>query len=209
MIRPFERACAVAMRDPMKRSTRSGTERSGKAAKPINTRELYDLVVVGGGISGLAAAYFFRKQAGDSARILILENHDDFGGHAKRNEFHLGGRMQLVNGGTVSIDSPTPYSAEADGLLKELGIDAPALAKKYRGGIAFGELGLKPAFFFDKETFGEDRLVVGMPGRGGRESAIRPRGRISRKDAPFRTNSKRHRAPAGRIDRLHARPFLR
>ncbi len=140
------------------------------AAKPVNTRESYDLVVVGGGISGLSAAYFFRKQAGDSARILILENHDDFGGHAKRNEFHLGGRMQLVNGGTVSIDSPTHYIAEADGLLKELGIDAPALAKKYRGGIAFGELGLKPAFFFDKETFGEDRLVVGMPGRG-RESA--------------------------------------
>src|SRR5947209_13642048 len=71
------------------------------AGKPIDTRETYDLVVVGGGISGLAAAHFFRERAGRAARILILENHDDFGGHAKRNEFHLGGRLQLLNGGTL------------------------------------------------------------------------------------------------------------
>src|SRR5579883_16237 len=140
------------------------------AGKPADTHETYDLVVVGGGISGLAAAYFFRQHAGDAARILILENHDDFGGHAKRNEFHLGGRMQLVNGGTVAIDSPTPYSAEADGLLKELGMDPRALAKQYARSNAFAELGLKPAFFFDRQTFGEDRLVVGVPG-GGRARA--------------------------------------
>ena len=143
------------------------------AAKPVNTHETYDLVVVGGGISGLAAAYFFRKHAGKSARVLVLENHDDFGGHAKRNEFHLGGRMQLVNGGTVSINSPTPYSAEADGLLKELGIDPPALAKKYGRRQPFREFGLKEAFFFDEETFGKEGLVVGTPagGRGGRGAA--------------------------------------
>ena len=144
------------------------------AAKPADTHEKYDLVVVGAGISGLSAAHFFRKHAGASARILILENHDDFGGHAKRNEFHMGGRMQLVNGGTVSIDSPTPYSPVADGLLKELGIDAPAMAKKYGGNNPFGELGLKPGFFFDKETFGEDRLVVGVPARGRARAATAP-----------------------------------
>src|SRR5262249_53627729 len=65
------------------------------APKPIDTGEVYDLIVVGGGISGLSAAYFFRERAGRTARILILENHDDFGGHAKRNEFHLGGKLQL------------------------------------------------------------------------------------------------------------------
>src|SRR5689334_8577912 len=51
---------------------------------PIDER--YDLVVVGAGISGLAAAWFYRR-ANPSARVLILDNHDDFGGHAKRNEF--------------------------------------------------------------------------------------------------------------------------
>src|SRR6266851_432441 len=60
---------------------------------PVDSGERYDLAIVGGGISGLAAAYFFRKSAGKNARILILDNHDDFGGHAKRNEFRAGGRV--------------------------------------------------------------------------------------------------------------------
>ncbi len=138
------------------------------AGKTIDTHEHYDLVVVGGGLSGLSAAHFFRAKAGPSARILILENHDDFGGHAKRNEFHMGGRMQLINGGTVGINSPTPYSKEADGLLKSLGIEPRELAEKYRGGNPTGALGLEGSMFFDKETFGEDRLVVGTPGGGRR-----------------------------------------
>jgi spermidine dehydrogenase len=55
------------------------------AGRAVNTKEVYDLVIVGGGISGLAAAYFYRAQTNPSAKILILDNHDDFGGHAKRN----------------------------------------------------------------------------------------------------------------------------
>ena len=133
-----------------------------KAGKPVETGEEYDLIVVGGGISGLAAAYFYRKHAGSSSRILILDNHDDFGGHAKRNEFHLHGRMLLTNGGTVAIESPFPYSREARGLLTELGIDPPALEKKYADREAYSDLGF--AYFFDKETFGTERLVANAPG---------------------------------------------
>ncbi|HEY3929164.1 MAG TPA: FAD/NAD(P)-binding protein [Candidatus Koribacter sp.] len=133
-----------------------------KAGKPEDTGEEYDLVVVGGGISGLAAAYFYRKHAGAAARILILDNHDDFGGHAKRNEMHLDGRMLLTNGGTLAIESPFPYSKEAAGLLTELGIDPPALQKKCADPHAYDGLGY--AYFFDKETFGVDRLVTGAPG---------------------------------------------
>jgi hypothetical protein len=90
---------------------------------PRKTDEVYDLVVVGGGISGLAAAYFYKKQAGEKCRILVLDNHDDFGGHAKRNEFQSGGRMLLSYGGTQSIESPGKYSDVARGVLKDLGID--------------------------------------------------------------------------------------
>lgn len=135
------------------------------AGKPIGTGETYDLVVVGGGISGLSAAHFYRERAGNSARILILENHDDFGGHAKRNEFHLGGRLQLLNGGTLLIDSPYPYSPVADGLLKQLGIDPPAFDAKFTDHKLYQSLNLRQAVFFDKETFGEDRLVAGLPSR--------------------------------------------
>jgi spermidine dehydrogenase len=142
-----------------------------KAGKPIGTGEMYDLIVVGGGISGLSAAHFFRERVGKSGRILILENHDDFGGHAKRNEFHLGGRLQLLNGGTMLIDSPTAYSAEAEGLMKKLGIDAVELDAKCTDHKLYSSLGLQSGIFFDKETFGADRLVVGTPGGGSGDEA--------------------------------------
>lgn len=144
-------------------ATRDGDFWSG-TGKPEATGESYDLVVVGAGISGLAAAHFYRARAGSSARILILDNHDDFGGHAKRNEVHIGGRMLLMNGGTMSIESPFDYSPEAAGLFRDLGIDPPALQAKCAKPDHYRSMGLKPAVFFDKETFGVDRLVVGNPG---------------------------------------------
>jgi spermidine dehydrogenase len=127
----------------------------------LDTGEYYDLVVVGGGISGLSAAYFYRAHTSPRARILILDNHDDFGGHAKRNEFQIGGRMHLLNGGTLEIQSPRPYSAVAEGLIKALGIDVEALSKRIERPQFYRSMGLRGAVFFDRETFGVDKLVVG------------------------------------------------
>jgi spermidine dehydrogenase len=142
------------------------------AGQPVRSGETYDLVVVGGGISGLAAAYFYRARM-PSARILILDNHDDFGGHAKRNEFQPGGRLWIANGGTASIESPFPYSKEALSLMVALGVDPVALsADAGRAADRSVFQGLQNATFFDKETFGADRLVVGTPGG----SRVRGRG---------------------------------
>jgi spermidine dehydrogenase len=128
----------------------------------IKTDDAYDLIIVGGGISGLSAAHFFLKNIGPRARVLILDNHDDFGGHAKRNEFTYQGRTMAINGGTLNIESPQRYNAPSRQVLQDIGIDLDRYkAENAKNRSLYQSLGLKPSYFFDKETWGKDCLVVG------------------------------------------------
>jgi spermidine dehydrogenase len=140
----------------------------------VNTGETYDLVVVGGGLSGLAAAHYFIKEVGRGAKVLVLDNHDDFGGHAKRNEFSYNGRMLALNGGTLNIESPLRYNLPSRQLLQEVGIDldrfVSANAKNRELYRSHGLSG--SALFFDKETWGVDKLVL----RSGPAAAAGGRG---------------------------------
>jgi spermidine dehydrogenase len=135
-----------------------------------HTGETYDLVIVGGGMSGLSAAYFFLKTVGRDARVLILDNHDDFGGHAKRNEFSHNGHLMAINGGTLNVEAPQRYNEHAKALLHDIGVDLDRFqTTNATNRDLYRSLGLGSAYFFDKETWGKDELVTrGAGGRGGR-----------------------------------------
>ena len=130
------------------------------ASEPVEGE--YDLVIVGSGISGLAAAWFHSKRH-PSARILILDAHDDFGGHAKRNEFRIGDKLLIGYGGTESLQSPRSlYSEVAKGLLRDLGVDIDRFETAFDRDH-YPSRGMSRALFFKKETFGADKLVTGSP----------------------------------------------
>ncbi|NNC76652.1 MAG: NAD(P)-binding protein [Woeseiaceae bacterium] len=123
--------------------------------KPEPTNEaVYDMVVVGGGLSGLSAAHFYRQRAGKDKRVLVLDNHDDFGGHARRNEFDVDGRRLLCYGGSQSIDTPSEYSDAAAGLLKDLGIHLDKFYEYFDRSF-FERRNSRPAIYFDADIFGK------------------------------------------------------
>lgn len=122
------------------------------------TDEDYDLVVIGGGISGLAAAYFWRQRADKNARILILDNHDDFGGHAKRNEFDVDGKKLIGYGGSQSLDGPHSWSKAAQHLVKEIGVDVEKFYD-YFDTEFYARRNMQAGLYLDKAHYGEDRLI--------------------------------------------------
>jgi spermidine dehydrogenase len=123
-----------------------------------STGEHYDLVVVGAGISGLSAAYIYRRDVDPNARILVLDNHDDFGGHAKRNEFTLDGQTFIGFGGTMQMDAPAAYPAVSLEVIRELGIEFER-HEEFEQDERLAAMGLGRIYFFDKETFGADFLT--------------------------------------------------
>ena len=117
----------------------------------------YDLVIVGGGISGLTAAFLYRQAVGNDARILVLDNHDDFGGHAKRNEFDVDNEKLIGYGGSQSLEAPRQYSPAAKRLLKDVGIE-PSRFYKYFDQDYFTSRGLGRGVYFPAEHFGKDSV---------------------------------------------------
>jgi spermidine dehydrogenase len=130
---------------------------------PEKSGEHYDLVVVGAGISGLSAAYLYRRDVNPNARILILDNHDDFGGHAKRNEFELDGRTYIGFGGTMLMEAPDTYPEISKQVIRELGIDTDRRSEFVHEDLFASRRNVRVSFF-DKETFGRDYLASGAHG---------------------------------------------
>jgi spermidine dehydrogenase len=109
-------------------------------ADTIDTGEVYDCVVIGGGISGLAAALFFQRQAGPGKTCLILENHPIFGGEAKQNEFEVEGKRIVGHQGSAIYLVPYPRSFIAR-FYDSIGLHAPRLTYQ-KWGAAGPEMAL-------------------------------------------------------------------
>ena len=129
----------------------------------IDLGETNDLIVVGAGISGLSASYFYQERTESNQKILILDNHDDFGGHAKRNEFQVNGREMLTYGGSQSIESPSYYEDVSKKLMTDLGIDFQKFYTAYDFDY-FKSRGLNSSFYFNETTFGQNKIVRNVPG---------------------------------------------
>ena len=134
-------------------------------AEPTNqTDPDYDLVVVGGGISGLSAAYFYKQRHGENSRILIIDNHDDFGGHAKRNEFTVNGKQLIGYGGSQSIADPNSWSSVGKKLLKDVGIHTERFYDHFDGNY-FKDRKLGRGLYFSRDQYGKDFVSDNILGK--------------------------------------------
>jgi spermidine dehydrogenase len=95
-------------------------------ASVIDTGETYDCIIVGGGISGLAAALIFQRKAGPGKTCLVLDNHPIFGGEAKRNEFLVDGHRLIGHQGSALFWPPFPHSFIGR-FYDSIGLKAPRL----------------------------------------------------------------------------------
>jgi len=168
--RPTEKAKSKGVYPPLRTGARGSHPGSFEVAHQLGRKgrrdfgvareadsNLYDLIVVGTGISGLSAAHFYRKQK-PNARILLLDNHDDFGGHARRNEFQVAGRTLISHGGSQTLQEPSQYSDVTKGLLRDLGVETKRFEQAYIHDF-FRQHGLEGGTYFDRETYGADRVV--------------------------------------------------
>ena len=142
---------------------------SAWTSAPIDTGESYDCVIVGGGISGLAAALFFRRIAGPNASVLIIENHPIFGGEAKQNEFEVDGKRIVGHQGSAIYFAQYPHSF-LERFYDSIGLHAPRLQyQKPAGAVADWKLSRTP---YDSAGLGQGQYGFWFGAKFGQKDGM-------------------------------------
>jgi spermidine dehydrogenase len=116
--------------------------------------------VIGGGLSGLASAFFYQQRHGADARVLVIENNDDFGGHARRNEFTASnGRWLIGAGGSWNLDTPAIFSTVVTQMLDDVGVPTERFYE-FNDQDLYEKMGLGSAVYFDEESWGRSHLTM-------------------------------------------------
>lgn len=152
----------IPRRDLLKDVPRAVVHSDFMPGRITDRGEEHDLVVVGGGISGLAAAHFFR-QARPGSSVLIIDALDDYGGHANRNEFMVDGNLLIGYGGSQSLDAPDTFPAEVRDFLYGIGVRLKDFYDYFDQQFETKH-NLSSGIFFNEERYGKDVLVVEQPG---------------------------------------------
>ncbi|HTE45267.1 MAG TPA: FAD/NAD(P)-binding protein [Gemmatimonadaceae bacterium] len=143
--------------------------RDGAYAKPpaaVDTGELYDFLIVGGGITGLTAAYFYAKNTESRKSCLVLENHPIFGGEAKQNEFLVNGVRLIAPQGSNDFGVPRQGAGWQSEMWDDLKMprefewsrsgdsssDLRMAQDNYQPMEGIGEYGVDIGYFFDQHS---------------------------------------------------------
>jgi|GEM_PF-1143350 spermidine dehydrogenase len=129
---------------------RSGAFNTPPIPTPGAEESIYDLVVVGAGVAGIASAIYF-LDAQPNARVLLLDNHDEFGGHARRNTFEVDGNTLIACGGTLEVESYSYSSTESRALFDRLGLNINTL-QSYFDSSRYAQYDLTAGFLADQQS---------------------------------------------------------
>lgn len=125
----------------------------------------FDLIVVGAGLSGLAAAYYWCSRVDASASVLVLEASARIGGSSVRHTFDVEGRALIAPGGAQELVFPSSFAPNVTDTLAAIGVDIEHLASRVDPSHYAKRGAPGHAFCFAERQWGSAGIAIWHPGQ--------------------------------------------
>ena len=132
----------------------------------MDTNNDFDLIVVGAGLSGLAAAYYWCTRVDASAKILLIDASSRIGGSSVDHNFEVNGRAMSAPGGAQELVFPASFSSTVRSTLAAIGIDIDSLATKVDSSHYAHRGAKNHAFCFSADQWQQDGIAIWNPEEG-------------------------------------------